>query len=332
MLRRYLFVVVPAVGLFLACGNDDDPAANPADAGVSSSGTSGASGSSGSSGSSGTSGTGTSSGTPGTTDCASAAAALCDYAKRCLSGLVEESTCVKQETALCAYQLTLADYAKTPLPQSCIDDGYKNAACTGIQTPAAFTKDECIPKGTKELTAGCDSDGQCASGNCYGKTSAQCGQCADFALDGADCTKAKCKPGLACASGKCKPYDALGAACTIGSCAFPNKCVGSKCTAPLADGADCTHPATDESPCEKSCLQDTMKCGPSPNVFVKAGEACEGVSRICPAGTKCFGPAGNKTCVLNAGKDEACNDDTGPRCAEQFACDGTTCIDRERCK
>lgn len=333
MIRRYLLVTVPAVTLFLACGDDDDggggtPVAAGTDGGGSSS--SGAASSSSSGGSE-----------AGGSPCPAIAAAVCAYGKRCFPGFIEETTCESAETILCEHQRKLPGYSTTPIPASCVEV-YQSAACTGVQTPAGLLADECNPKGSLDNGAACEEGEQCKTGNCFTKSgsTARCGVCADYALEGADCAEAKCKLGLYClgtktpGERKCKPLDALGAECTIGSCAFPNKCVGGTCKAPLADGMDCTHPATDESPCEKSCLQGSHQCGPSPNVFVKAGDKCEGVALICPAGTSCQGPKGDQRCVLDARAGETCNDETGPECTQGFVCAGGKCEERplDACK
>lgn len=272
-------------------------------------------------------------------DCAALAKAACSYGARCLFGLLEATHCEEFDTLLCEHERKLPGYTTSPLPSSCVD-ALSNAECAGGQSPASLFKPECELKGSLDNGTACEKDEQCTSGTCFTKNTATCGVCADPAAEGADCTNAKCAPGLAClgtktaGERKCKHYDALGADCTIGTCVFPNKCVGGKCTAPLDDGADCTHAAGDESPCLHSCLQGTQKCGPSPNVFVKAGEKCEGVSLICPAGTSCHGPSGNQTCLLDVLAGAACSDKDGPECAQSLACVNGKCEERplDACK
>lgn len=328
--RRLLLGFGPAIFLFLACGDDDaTPSATPAADG----GTTSSSGSSTSS----SGATSSSSGSAGA-DCAAIANAACAYGARCLAGLLEATHCEELDTLLCQHQQKLPGYTTTPLPRSCVDT-LANAACTAAQAPAGLSSPECLRKGALDNGAGCEKDEQCKSGTCFAKSTAACGVCADPAAEGADCTKAKCAPSLVCLGTKtagemkCKHYDALGADCTLGSCAFPNRCVGGKCVAPLDDGADCTHPTTDDNPCLHSCLTD-KKCGPSPNVFVKAGEKCEGFSLICPAGTSCHGPAGDQRCVLDVLAGAACSDTDGPECAPSLACVNGKCEERplDACK
>ena len=240
---------------------------------------------------------------------------------------------MKGEQTLCEHELKVNGFVNVAPPQSC-QDAYTNAACTGAQTPAELTKDECIRKGTLETGTACEYDGQCKTGNCFAPHGG-CGTCSAFGVEGADCslTTLKCAPGLVCGDGKCRKLSALGETCVKTSCAFPNKCVGGTCVAPLTDTTQCTLNASNDDPCEHRCISNT--CGPNPSKFVKAGEKCGEANLFCPAGTSCHGPTSdNRTCVLDAFAGEACDDDKGPECASSLTCVNAKCEEKplDACK
>lgn len=207
-------------------------------------------------------------------------------------------------------------------------------ACAGVFTGTVVTggactidlqcanQGECMP-----TSPSCDPETTCCAGTCMGGSSESAigGPCDD---DMHTCpTTAYCKAGTGSGTpGTCTALVAgEGTACTeIDACVNPLYCnlnfqtgMGT-CKKPAASGAACT--MTDLIRCSDSrdyCNATSMTCVRR----IAVGQACMGSTMPCVDYASCI--AG--TCVADIPLGGTCNPETGPNCAGDLECVGTTC-------
>lgn len=131
-----------------------------------------------------------------------------------------------RSTLECAGELRCRGTGPTELGV-CGPPGQPGERCgTGVDTLAAFTRQESIERTRRECEGACARTHQCVAAT---------------AIGGACVSSLQCGPAGRCAGGKCAPgaVAALGEACTGGDCGEGLRCHKGRCIAPARGGAAC---------------------------------------------------------------------------------------------
>ncbi len=308
------------------------------------------------------------------TACADIAHAQCEKRDSCSLGSFSnnrmygsEADCEARVTKPCVSSLSAQGTGQTPGNIETCVALYSNYSCTDYRdnNPSGA----CLPPaGSRQTSAACGANGQCASTFCHIAQYQTCGICTDLPKAGTPCTYGgDCGRNMDCAiptgatSGACAALVANGGACLTGTnpCQAGFACVGDNETNGTA-GTCQPHANTVGAACDRSrktaanCdAEFGLTCIPTAAgsavgtcqkiSLVSAGQTCGVIGSapitgeaVCNAGGQCVkanSTDNTGTCVGFASDGTACNSDpaAGPPCLPPAKCVSATAATAGTC-